>query len=112
MRAKLADLNHCAVPFLGRALVYLSWCVYTIALSWFITFCNRMYIVHCTLFTFYIVHCTPYIVHCRLYIVDCTLYIVHCTLCTMYNEQCTMYNVQCTQRTMNNVQCTYGYEKL
>ena len=26
MRAKLANLNHCTVPFLSRAVVKLSWC--------------------------------------------------------------------------------------
>ena len=34
MRAELANLNHCAVPFLSRATVSLCWYYYIIRAKW------------------------------------------------------------------------------
>ena len=50
MRAELVNLNHCAVPFLSRAAVKLSWydsCVYCILYS---VYCV-VYSIHCILHT-------------------------------------------------------------
>ena len=44
MRAELADLNHCAVPFLSRAATNLYWFVIIYNVAYFRTiFCNCVY---------------------------------------------------------------------
>ena len=62
MRAKLANLNHCAVPFLSRAVVSLCWCFYT------------LYVVHGTEHIFIIVWNANVISPDRVYSDTCISY--------------------------------------
>ena len=69
MRAELANLNHCAVPFLSRAAVNLSWfdsILYFLHGAFYIV---RMYTVQCTLYNTGkdMIHIIQYTVHNVLY---------------------------------------------
>ena len=50
MRAKLANLNHCTVPFLSRAVVILSWCDSAISIIIYLTMASFKDIFMCVLF--------------------------------------------------------------